>query len=85
MTRRCSPDLSIPGTDVLNELTAQELAVLQMTAELFNALMALPDKHPSDADDFTRDIHAIQNRLMARLAVRAHPEFFRQPSPASNA
>ena len=63
-------------------VTAQEFEVLKMTAELYNALMALPDKHPSDADDSARDIHAIQNRVMARLAVRAHPDFFHQPRPS---
>jgi hypothetical protein len=69
---------------MISALSPQELAVLTMTAELYNALMALPDRHPSDADDFARDIHSIQNRVMARLAVRAHPDFFRRPNPAAN-
>lgn len=57
-------------------LTLQERQVLDLTAELWNAFAALPDKHPSDAAEMQRDIHDIQNRIMARAARRNEPEFF---------
>jgi hypothetical protein len=58
------------------KLTEQELEILQRTAELWNLFCALPDRHPSDAEEMARDIHSIQHRIMSRLAVRAHPDFF---------
>ena len=58
-------------------MTDDEKRVLELTALLWNAFIALPDRHPADAEEMQRDIHNIQHRVMARVAVRAHPEFFR--------
>ena len=58
-------------------LTDAEMAVLLLTAQLWNALCALGDHHPSDMEEHQRDIHDVQSRVMARLARRRHPEFFR--------
>lgn len=58
------------------KLTDEELRVLELSAQLYNAIFALGDHHPSDMDELAIDIHRIQNRVMARLAVRAHPNFF---------
>lgn len=58
------------------KLTNEELNVLRLSAELYNAISNLPDKHPADMSETDRDIHSIQNRVMARLAAREHPEFF---------
>ena len=57
-------------------MTPQEQKVLDLTVELWNAFLDLPDQHPHDAPETMRDLHNIQNRLMARVAVRAHPERF---------
>ena len=57
-------------------MTDGELLVLRLTAELYNAIHALGDHHPSDMDELARDIHSIQARVMARLARRVHPEVF---------
>lgn len=58
-------------------LTELEQAILQKSAELWNLFCTLPDKHPADSDETARDLHNIQNRVMARCAVRntrpAHP------------
>lgn len=32
--------------------------------------------HPDDIHDFRKDVNAIQNRIMSRLAVRLHPDLF---------
>ena len=58
-------------------LTQAERGIINLTAELWNATSALPDQHPCDLNELQRDIHNIQNRIMARLARRAHPEVFR--------
>lgn len=57
-------------------LTEQEKIVLATTASLWNQLNALPPPHRHDREEHMRDIHNIQNRIMARLAVRSHPEIF---------
>lgn len=57
-------------------LTKQEKDILVMTAKLWNALLELPDQHPTANAENMRDIHDIQNRLMARVAKRAEPELF---------
>lgn len=59
-------------------MTDEEKAVIEMTAALFNAIHALGDHHPCDMGEYTRDVHNIQNRVMARVAARAHPEVFRR-------
>ena len=61
-------------------MTEAEKRLLQMTADLWNAFLDLPDRHPSDAEETQRDIHNIQNRIMARCAVRSCPDLFRQRS-----
>jgi len=51
-------------------LTDQEKAILGMTAELWNALIELPAPHGHDNAEHMRDIHDIQNRILARVARR---------------
>jgi len=57
-------------------LTEQEQELILLTATLWNKFCELPNRHPSDAVEMARDIHDIQHRIMARAAVRAHPEIF---------
>jgi len=58
------------------KLTGQELEILRLTAEIYNLASKLPRQHPSDMEELAREIHSIQNRVMARLSARAHPEIF---------
>jgi hypothetical protein len=58
-------------------LTKEELALIEMTADLWNRFLALPNSHPADAEEMALDIHRIQNRIMARSARRDHPDVFR--------
>jgi len=60
----------------MGEFTDDELAVLNLSAELYSAISKLPKNHPSSMAETERDIQAIQNRIMARAASRANPEFF---------
>jgi hypothetical protein len=64
-------DMSVVGLD------AEELRVLELTAELYRAFAALPRAHTSDHDDVVFHVHAIQRIVMARAAVRAHPDRWR--------
>lgn len=57
-------------------ITEQEREVIRITAALYNALAALPVQHPADMDESIRDIHNIQNRVMARATARADTSFF---------
>lgn len=57
-------------------LTEQEKEILSKTADIWNSFLELPDFHPSDRQEMARDIHNIQNRIMARLAQRVHRDFF---------
>jgi hypothetical protein len=59
-------------------VTEAERALLDLTVQLWNAFLALPDRHPADAEEMQRDIHNIQHRVMARVAVRENPEYFRK-------
>lgn len=52
-------------------LTEQEEIALALTAELYKALLALPADHPHDMAENVRDIHNIQNRILARPAYRS--------------
>jgi hypothetical protein len=67
----------MPQTDIASGLTDDELAIIELSAKLWNAFLALPDHHPADCPELALDIHRIQNRVMARAAKRAHPETFR--------
>lgn len=58
-------------------MTDEEKRVLALTADLWNALIAPPDPHGFDNAEHMRDIHCIQNRLLARVAKRTNPEQFR--------
>lgn len=57
-------------------LTNEEKRIIEMTAELWNALLALPEYHPNDMPENARDIHCIQNRVLSRAARRDHGMLF---------
>lgn len=58
-------------------LTKEELTILEMAADIWNAFLALSDRHPADAEEMALDIHRIQNRVMARSARRDYPNVLR--------
>jgi hypothetical protein len=62
-------------------LTPNELAAMQMTAELANLVMGLviadgPTRQ-QDCAEFAQRVHAIQHTIMAQAAARAYPSEFR--------
>lgn len=63
---------------VTPSLTAAELELTYLAAELWNKYLALPGRPSNEAPEMQRDIHAIQQRIMARLARRCHPDVFHQ-------
>lgn len=60
-------------------LTDAERALLNLLGEAWNQFCLLPAGHPSDASEFKAAIHAAQNIVAARLAMRMNPETLRQP------
>lgn len=57
-------------------LTAEELRVMDLLIEASRAFGALPEHHPSELAEWIADLHHLQERLMARAAIRAYPERF---------
>lgn len=57
-------------------LTAQERHALDALALATGYFSGLPDHHPSDAAEWEAGVHRLQEKVMARLAVRTHPETF---------
>jgi hypothetical protein len=57
-------------------LNAEEIAALEKLAVAIRAIRALVVVHPADHNELTLHFHAIQEKIMARAAVRAHPELF---------
>lgn len=51
-------------------LTEAESAVLQQTAELWNAFLALPAVHPAEHMELCSKIHDLQRMILARPAMR---------------
>jgi hypothetical protein len=47
-------------------MTEQESKALELSADLWNALIDLPIIHPADINEACFHIHALQNMIMAR-------------------
>ena len=61
-------DMSVVG------LTDDEIAVAQLAGTFFLAFKELPQAHPADLDEVAFHVHALGRIVLARAAVRAHPE-----------
>lgn len=57
-------------------LTEQEIAVLDLLARASRAFYDLPEHHPSDLEEWAHELHILQHRVMRRLAIRCHPDYF---------
>jgi hypothetical protein len=55
-------------------LTDEEIAVAKLTGQFFFAFKELPQAHPSDLDEVVFHVHALSRIVLARAAIRAHPE-----------
>lgn len=58
-------------------MNEEEKNAITASAELWNAFLKLEKYHPDDVLDVRFHIHAIQNIIMSRVAVRNNPELFR--------
>jgi hypothetical protein len=61
-------DMSVVG------LTNEEIEVAKLAGRVFVAFRELPQAHPSDLDEMAFHVHAIGRIVLARAAIRAHPE-----------
>lgn len=52
-------------------LTDAEQALVQMTADLWNAYLLLPNEHGSDRPEFLAAIHDLQRHILSRPVRRA--------------
>ncbi len=57
-------------------LTPEELELCNKLADCYIAFCQLPIQHQNDAREFVSSIHALQKTIMARSAVREHPDVF---------
>jgi len=57
-------------------MTEQEVAAIKLSGQLATALGDLPVEHPCDLEEHVRDIHNIQNRIMARATARGTRNLF---------
>ena len=62
-------DIKLKGTPI--RMTNREIAVLVAAADLWNLIVELKVEHRQDLMEYNRDIHNIQNRVMARPIRRA--------------
>lgn len=60
-------------------LTPAEHAVLGRLAQAWNGFIDLPVEHPDDRDEFRREIHRLQDMIMARPTRRAMAKGRRRP------
>jgi hypothetical protein len=55
-------------------LTADEVEVAKLAGRVYLAFKELPQAHPSDLGEVAVHVHAIARIVLARAAIRAHPE-----------
>lgn len=65
-----------PAGDDVTLLTSGEWLVFDALSALHGVFVGLPEHHSSDVDEWRVHVHAMQNLLMARAAVRAYPGVF---------
>lgn len=51
-------------------LDDKEKKAMDLTVQLWTALLELETEHPDDIHEHRRDIHCIQNRIAARPTLR---------------
>lgn len=57
-------------------LTDQEILLLETLGDCWNEFAELKELHSADKGDFAHHIHALQNIIMSRAAVREYPNIF---------
>lgn len=62
----------------MTETEQNELRVIDDLADAYSRFSRLPPCHDSDLKEFEAAIHTAQNIVMARSAVRRHPDVFKR-------
>jgi len=57
-------------------MNEDEKKAIEASVELWNVILKLESYHPDDIHDVRFHIHAIQNIIMSREAIRNNPELF---------
>ena len=57
-------------------LTFAEIDVLDLLKEATAAFYKLAEHHPTDCQEWSAEVHALQHRVMSRAAIRAMPNYF---------
>lgn len=57
-------------------LTSKEKEILEISVNLWNEFLLLEEYHEDDKKDISFHIHAIQNIIMSREAIRNNPDLF---------
>ena len=60
------------------KLTPVEAKILNNLADAYISFCRLSVQHPNDNEEMVAAIHLAQRIIMSRVAVRGHPELFRQ-------
>jgi hypothetical protein len=55
-------------------LTDEEIAVAKLAGRFFLVFKELPQAYPADLDEVAFHVHALGRIVLARAAIRAHPE-----------
>jgi hypothetical protein len=55
-------------------LTREEIEVAKLAGRVYLAFKQLPQAHPADVGEIAFHVHAIGRIVLARAAIRAHPE-----------
>lgn len=55
----------------MSKLNDKEQKAIDLTVQLWNALLALDTEHPDDINEHLSNIHDIQNRIASRPVFRA--------------
>lgn len=53
-----------------------EMKVMDLLNQTHQAFLDLPIQHPDDQKEWCACVHELQRMLMARVAVRDHPDKF---------
>ncbi len=61
-------------------LTDDEVRAFGLTVDCANAILALPVLHPMDREENCHAIHVVQEKLMARPAMRSMQRSHRDPT-----
>jgi hypothetical protein len=67
---------NLEENEEIHRLTEDERKIVMLLADAFILFKKLPNKHPSDDEEFARYIHILQRHVMSKPTRRNHPDLF---------